>query len=661
MNEWSFAAEIKSWWDSEFRRNDDWQLSRCEVERGVEGTLKRSDLSVLSAGVVRLRGELRLPDHPVADAWHPDNLLGAINKATMSGSRWAFTSDSARLLLIDTHLSGPPTARVVEDVELVQFKDRDELDSEAFLATVRDAWLGAINKVAPIITGLSVPPGMAPDAAFVSSLRALLSAPVAAIRDELNRRRHGSPEFEQRLVTWMVDGQVWIHVPEEWEAEILRVAKLTAYVFTTRLMFYEALRRSQPTLPALGVPEATAGVVGATFKAYFEEAKVKSGDYETLFSWDSAFDFALLADAAVPAWRRVIEHLAAFDLGKIGYDILGKMFERLIDPTERYRWGQHYTMPDVVDLMLSFGIPDGQGRVLDPACGGGTFLVRAYVRKRIHDPEKSHEDVLKELYGIDVSAFAASLATVNLAVQNLDFEDNYPLIAAKSFFQVDPHQAFMAVPPPRRVALNGEAGLPVSVEPVRAAIFNPPYVRAHELGEERRQEVARVLEPGHRSVAVPSRLHGLSNYHVYFWLHAAQFLEARGRLVLITAGEWLDSDYGALLQQWLLDHFVIECCIESLAEPWFSEARVGTVVTVARQCDDEDERAGNVVRFVLLRRSLRELYGKSTSEQEHLDRVDSLRDRILNLGGRAGESDDLDWSAISQAELRRLGSTVRVS
>lgn len=659
MNEWSFASEIKSWWDYEFRRHDDWQLSRCQVEREVEGTLRRSDLSVLSAGVVRLRGELRLPDHPVADPWHPDNLLTAINKATMSGSRWAFTSDSTRLLLIDTQLSGPPTARVVEEVELVQFKDRDELDSEAFLATVGDGWLRAIREVAPVITGLSVPPGMAPDAAFVNSLRSLLSAPVAAIRDELNRRRLGSPEFEQRLVTWMVDEQVWTHVPEQWQAEVLRAAQLTAYVFTTRLMFYEALRRSQPSLPALRVPDANARVVQATFKAYFEEAKVKSGDYETLFSWDSAFEFALLADAAVPAWARVTEHLAAFDLGKIGYDILGKMFERLIDPHERYRWGQHYTMLDVVDLMLSFGIPDGQGRVLDPACGGGTFLVRAYVRKRVHDPEKSHQDILRELYGIDVSAFAASLATVNLAMQNLDFEDNYPLIAPKSFFQVDPDRPFMAVPPPRRVALNGEQGLPVSVEPVRATVFNPPYVRRHEMGDERQREAARVLEPRRRLIPVPSRLHGLSNYHVYFWLHAAQFLEPGGRLVLITAGEWLDSDYGAVLQGWLLDHFAIECCIESLAEPWFSEARVGTVVTVARHCDDEDERAGNLVRFVLLRRPLRVLYGRSTSDHEHLDRVDALRDRILNLRGRAGESDDFDWSVVSQAELRRIGSAVR--
>ena len=40
----------------------------------------------------------------------------------------------------------------------------------------------------------------------------------------------------------------------------------------------------------------------------------------------------------------------------------------------------------------------------------------------------------------------------------------------------------------------------------------------------------------------------------------------------------------------MLDHFVIECVVESVAEPWFSEARVGTVVVSARICDDARER-----------------------------------------------------------------------
>ncbi|MBM4275849.1 MAG: hypothetical protein FJ134_15515 [Deltaproteobacteria bacterium] len=36
----------------------------------------------------------------------------------------------------------------------------------------------------------------------------------------------------------------------------------------------------------------------------------------------------------------------------------------------------------MVDLINSFCVRSGQEKVMDPACGGGTFLVRAYARKR---------------------------------------------------------------------------------------------------------------------------------------------------------------------------------------------------------------------------------------------------------------------------------------
>lgn len=153
----------------------------------------------------------------------------------------------------------------------------------------------------------------------------------------------------------------------------------------------------------------------------------------------------------------------------------------------------------------------------------------------------------------------------------------------------------------------------------------------------------------------PSKMPKSANYHVYFWFHGAKFLEPGGYLALLTAGEWLDSDYGVVLQEWLLNNFKIEAFIESGAEAWFSEARVGTVVTIAKQCSDEAERESNLVRFITLRRTLRTLIGLHESLAAHIGAVDKLRDKILALSGD-GESDDMDWSVVSQAALRSIGS-----
>jgi type I restriction-modification system DNA methylase subunit len=43
---------------------------------------------------------------------------------------------------------------------------------------------------------------------------------------------------------------------------------------------------------------------------------------------------------------------------------------------------QRFTSDDAVDLVNTFCIRTADGGVLDPACGSGSFLVRAYYRKR---------------------------------------------------------------------------------------------------------------------------------------------------------------------------------------------------------------------------------------------------------------------------------------
>ncbi|MGH9297906.1 MAG: hypothetical protein ACRDZP_08030 [Acidimicrobiales bacterium] len=98
--------------------------------------------------------------------------------------------------------------------------------------------------------------------------------------------------------------------------------------------------------------------------------------------------------------------------------------------------------------------------------------------------------MLGELFGIDVSSFAANLATVNLAARDLVKADNFPRVVARSFFRVDPGQPAFVLPPPLGVGGAAGAARAVEVPPLRAVVTNPPYIRGRA-GCARRRRSAR--------------------------------------------------------------------------------------------------------------------------------------------------------------------------
>ena len=650
MNEWGFAAEIKSWWDAAIAAEPGLGLGAVTVEESTEGDSKRSDITLYdAAGKPLMVLELRLPDHPDAAPSSIANIENAMNKASAFGARWSATSDAASFRLLDHSKSNRPTReRAVPVPDLSTPATRQSLDVAARFALIRAAWVDLLRTIAPVLTGKDLVSQVPPDEFFVDSLRASLASPLAAVRDAITERQQSDSAFRDELIRWMVDEQDWIHDATKILDEIDRVAHVVTYVFATRLLFYGALRRAQPSLPALDLPPGGNPVsTQATVKSLFDQAKDITGDYQTVFAFDNVSTWALISEASCKGWLRVIELLDRFELESIGYDILGRLFERLIDPHERHNWGQHYTSPDVVDFMLSAALPAGTGSVLDPACGGGTFLVRAYVRKKAFDPKSTHSQRLSEIAGCDISAFGASVSTVNLASQNLEPGANYPQVRVSSFFRLAPGATFVRLPDASGATVDR------ILPQLDAVVCNPPYIGFSNIGSDRRAEADAAYKAGWPTrVALSHRF----NYHLYFWFHAQRFLAENGRMSFITSGEWLDSDYGTQLQDWLTNNFHIELVVESMAEPWFGEARVGTVVIVARRWAEADNKAEAKTRFVILRKPLAALYAADTEDDTmRLLSVDDFRDRLMALED-IGEADDFDHSVIAQAELRRIGT-----
>ena len=164
----------------------------------------------------------------------------------------------------------------------------------------------------------------------------------------------------------------------------------------------------------------------------FRRAREK---YRSLFEHDNAYTwYTPSADPYVD----VIYELANTYLGKIRSDVLGQVYERMLERIDRKLRGQYYTPRDIISLIWDLinlsevasqaETENRQPYVLDIATGSGGFLVDAARRLRDRllaaqaagagiSTQNWLDEIAVGLNGIEIQRFSAYLAELNLLVQ----------------------------------------------------------------------------------------------------------------------------------------------------------------------------------------------------------------------------------------------------
>ena len=129
------------------------------------------------------------------------------------------------------------------------------------------------------------------------------------------------------------------------------------------------------------------------------------------------FDWLLVDPEGDALILKIARQAARFDLRDIEADVLKGLYESLIDPEQRHFLGEYYTPDWLAARIVEKAIDDPLNqRVIDPACGSGTFLFHAIRRLAAAgddvdcDAEEIVRKAARQIAGIDVHPVAIIFA-----------------------------------------------------------------------------------------------------------------------------------------------------------------------------------------------------------------------------------------------------------
>lgn len=131
------------------------------------------------------------------------------------------------------------------------------------------------------------------------------------------------------------------------------------------------------------------------------------------------FDWVLEVDGGASFVRTLADRVSRFDWNAVEHDVLKHLYESVITQASRASLGEYYTPDWLADRAVAATVSDPLNqRVLDPACGSGTFIfhaVRAYLtaaESAAVPLDAAIEGVTTHVLGMDIHPVAVTLARV---------------------------------------------------------------------------------------------------------------------------------------------------------------------------------------------------------------------------------------------------------
>ncbi len=669
--EWSGAYILSKWLD-EIISSNQLELGPAEVERKLVSG-QRPDITIFRDNAKNkafLIIEAKLPE---MDPFNVVLAKEAFQKAKDLEAPFFATTNFQKIVVWNTesfdkeNVSEEEKIVIVKDLAGSDFESLELLDNEPFRTRTKGALSAILHTLLEIHKGKRSISKKPIDEHLIHRLRQKVDVLSRIFYDVIYDAYHKDDEVKRQITNWFRE-QLWNFTGSV--NDIMRASRQAAYMFINKILFHDVLQKTRPAILSQLILHEHIRHTETLYKiiyAYFEE--VLRIDYESVFTTD-IIERIVFLKASKEQQQGLINEIIdiaklfePYDFSNIGLEIIGRVFEMLIPPEHRRNYGQYFTPTDVVDFILGFAITHEDDYILDPGCGAGTFLVRSYWKKRLMNQLLKHEDILQTLWGIDIARFPAHLATINLAIQDLSSEENYPNIIQADFFTIkgskngfNPEKWIN-----RRALTLGKEEKEIRVPAQFDAIVgNPPYTRQEDIDKimpgstEYKENLINnaLTDISGKKIADIDKRAGI---YAYFIVHSWKFLKEEGKLAMIVSNTWLDTDFGKGLKQFLLTHFDILAIIDSAVERFFAEADINTCIIFLRKNSDEKQRSNNIVRFVRLKKPLQELIKpQGTTNKEHIERKNSIEQLVDTILAHQKDYENKEFriKAIKQKNLK---------
>jgi type I restriction-modification system DNA methylase subunit len=371
-----------------------------------------------------------------------------------------------------------------------------------------------------------------------------------------------------------------------------------------------------------------------------------------LFKRGLFYDRVTVSDGVL---ARIIEEMTLHSFRKFDFDILGNTYETYLGNTlylkedntfelrpsqeTRKQSGIYYTPPYVVDYIVKNTLgallkdkkPEEVAhiKVLDPACGSGSFLIKAYdcfanyyeernreIEARIAEMMKTgkitenfegkHSGyeasiLLNNIHGVDLDSQAAEIAAVNLMLKVLKAEEMLPPILGETIKvgnslisgREEELKKYFGEEWRAKKPFNWEEefadvfdkSLPDEERGFDVVIGNPPYVRQEVItGQKNYFENTFTI------------FDSAADLYAYFIEQSIKKLKNQGLFSFIVSNKFTRAHYGKNLRKFILENCKILQFIDFGDLPVFEDATAYPCIIIMQKENNEKLRNENTLR-----------------------------------------------------------------